>query len=238
MDCFFAREFAATFRATTPILGSSATFFQIPCFLPSLNWRALRKVFLSSKTSRTSGRITTRHSSPGRKTSAAPGLVLQIATANGSGECGDFICSVARAHFGRAVCRSFRFSFRNKTPQRQARRSESVLQRTRTRKKQNSTPHFTLRSNRFCLREFAAEKPIALLSLPAAAGEKALEFKRDPISPYADSMGSPSGSFCPRVTGGLARPRHPIRDFCEPFGRELLDLRTQFGVRDLICQRV
>jgi hypothetical protein len=77
---------------------------------------ALRKAFSSLKTSRTSGRITTRHCSPGRKTSAVPGPALQIATANVSGECGDFICSVARAHFGRAVCRSFRFSFPNKVP--------------------------------------------------------------------------------------------------------------------------
>src|ERR1700758_4831479 len=60
--------------------------------------------------------ITTRHSSPGRKTSAAPGLALLIATAKVSDGCGDFICSVARAHFGRAVCRSFRFSFQKKLP--------------------------------------------------------------------------------------------------------------------------
>ena len=78
------------------------------------------KAFSSLKTSRTSARITTRHSSPGRKTSAAPGLVLQIATASVSGECGDFICSVARAHFGRAVCRSFRFCFRKKYRHRNA----------------------------------------------------------------------------------------------------------------------
>src|SRR5205823_368446 len=84
---------------------------------------------------------------------------------------GDFTCSVARAHFGRAVCRCFRFFFRKKISQRQARRSESVLQRTRTRKKQNSPPHFALRSNRFCLREFAAEEPNALLSLAAVVGE-------------------------------------------------------------------
>src|SRR5436189_4884475 len=31
--------------------------------------------------------------------------------ADRSGECGGFICSVARAHFGRAASRSFRFSF-------------------------------------------------------------------------------------------------------------------------------
>jgi cyclopropane fatty-acyl-phospholipid synthase-like methyltransferase len=36
--------------------------------------------------------------------------------ANGSGECGDFTCSVALAHLGRAVCKSFRFSFRKKMP--------------------------------------------------------------------------------------------------------------------------
>jgi len=36
--------------------------------------------------------------------------------ANVSGECGDFTCSVAQAHFGRAVCRSFRFCFQNKLP--------------------------------------------------------------------------------------------------------------------------
>src|SRR5256885_13406901 len=89
----------------------------------------------------------TRHSSPGRETSAAPGPVLQIATANVSGECGDFICSVARAHFGRPVCRSFRFSFPKKVPPRQP----------QARKKRNSTPHFTLRSNRFHFREFAVE---------------------------------------------------------------------------------
>jgi hypothetical protein len=41
-----------------------------------------------------------------------------------------------------------------------------------------------------------------------------------------------------RGIAGLACSRHPIRDFGEPFGRELLDLRTQFGVRDLICQRM
>jgi hypothetical protein len=61
-------------------------------------------------------RITTRHCSPGRKTSAAPGLASQIATANGSGACGDFTCSVARAHFGRAVYRCIRFSFPKKLP--------------------------------------------------------------------------------------------------------------------------
>src|SRR5436190_11871411 len=116
MDCFFAREFAATFRVSIPIPGSNATFSQTPCFLPSLTWLALRKVFSSSKTSRTSGRITTRHSSPGKKTSAAPGPALQIVTANVSDACGDFTYSVARAHFGRAVCRFFRFSFPKKTP--------------------------------------------------------------------------------------------------------------------------
>src|SRR6266513_6148893 len=94
-------------------------------------------------------RITTLPCSPGRKTSAAPGPASQIVTANVSDGCGDFTCSVARAHFGRAVCRCFRFFFRKKISQRQARRSESVLQRTRTRKKQNSPPHFALRSNRF-----------------------------------------------------------------------------------------
>ena len=36
----------------------------------------------------------------------------------------------------------------SQVPPRQARLSESVLWRTRARKKQNSTPHFTLRSNR------------------------------------------------------------------------------------------
>src|SRR5438874_805533 len=116
MDCFFARAVGATFRAFTPIPGSSATFSQTPCFLPSLTWLALRKASSSSKTSRTSGRITTRRSSPGKKTSTAHGTALQIATANVSGECGDFIYSVARAHFGRAVCRSFRFSFPKRTP--------------------------------------------------------------------------------------------------------------------------
>src|SRR5436190_2303685 len=171
MDCFFARESAETFHASTPIPGSSATFSQTPCFLPLPICRALRKAFSLLKTSRTSGRITTLPCSPGRKTSAAPGPASQIVTANVSDGCGDFTCSVARAHFGRAVCRCFRFFFRKKISQRQARRSESVLQRTRTRKKQNSPLHFALRSNRFCLREFAAEEPNALLSLAAVVGE-------------------------------------------------------------------
>src|SRR5215813_4338379 len=114
MDYSFAREFAETFRASTPIHGSSATFSQTPCFLPSLALRAVRKACSSLKTSRTSGRITTQHSSPGRKTSVAPGPALPIATANVSGGCGDFIFSVAREHFARAVCRSFRFSFQRR----------------------------------------------------------------------------------------------------------------------------
>jgi hypothetical protein len=41
-----------------------------------------------------------------------------------------------------------------------------------------------------------------------------------------------------RATAGSAGSRHAIRDFYEPFGRELLDLGAQFLVRDLICQRV
>jgi hypothetical protein len=114
MDCFFARESAETFRASTPIPGSSATFSQTPCFLPSLALPVLRKAFSSLKTSRISGRTTIRHCSHGRKTSAGPGPGLQIVTANVFGGCGDFICSVARARFGRAVCRSFRFSFQKK----------------------------------------------------------------------------------------------------------------------------
>src|SRR6266480_2734760 len=114
MDFFFARESAETFHASTPIPGSSATFSQTPCFLPSLNWRALRKAFSLLKTSRTSGRITTLLCSPGRKTSAAPGPASQIVTANVSDGCGDFTCSVAQAYFGRAVCRCFRFSFPKK----------------------------------------------------------------------------------------------------------------------------
>jgi cyclopropane-fatty-acyl-phospholipid synthase len=85
--------------------------------LPSLSQltRAAESVFIVEDI-RNMARITTRHCSPGRKTSAAPGLALQIATANVSGECGDFTCSVARAHFGRAVYRSIRFSFRRKLP--------------------------------------------------------------------------------------------------------------------------
>src|SRR5436189_50253 len=38
------------------------------------------------------------------------------AAARSLGEYGDFTCSVARAHFGRAVCRFFRFSFPKKIP--------------------------------------------------------------------------------------------------------------------------
>src|SRR4030095_14686127 len=116
MDFFFARGFAETFRAFTPIPGSNATFSQTPCFLPSPALRALRKAFSSLRTSKTSGRITTQRSSRGRKTFAAPGPGLRIVTANVSGGCGDFICSVAQAHFARAVCRSFRFSFQKKVP--------------------------------------------------------------------------------------------------------------------------
>jgi hypothetical protein len=112
MDYSSAREFAETFRASTPIHGSRATFSQTPCFLPSLALRVPRKAFLSLKTLVISGRITPQPSSRGKKTSAARGLGSPIATANVSDGCGDFICSVARAHFGRAVCRSFRFFFR------------------------------------------------------------------------------------------------------------------------------
>src|SRR5437870_690739 len=43
------------------------------------------------------------------------------------------------------------------TPSGQARCSESVLWRTLTRKRQNWTPHFTRRSNRFSLGEVAGE---------------------------------------------------------------------------------
>src|SRR5256885_5636878 len=57
-------------------------------------------------------------------------------------------------------------------PSGQARCSESVLWRTLTRKRQNWTPHFTRRSNRFSLGEVAGrEMSNVLLSLPAVVGE-------------------------------------------------------------------
>ncbi len=71
-------------------------------------------------------------------------------------------------------------------PSGQARCSESVLWRTLTRKKQNWTPHFTLRSNRFSLREFAAEnlkcpaQPAQSLPAVTSGGRRLSEFRRDP----------------------------------------------------------
>ena len=86
MDYSFAREFAETFRASTPSMDQAATFSQTPCFLPSLALRVPRKACSSLNTSRTSGQITTRPSSRGKKTSAARGLGSPIATANVSAD--------------------------------------------------------------------------------------------------------------------------------------------------------
>src|SRR5881392_2413967 len=82
--------------------------------------------------SRTSGRTMTKRCSRGKKTSAAPGRVLLNVTANVSGGCGDFICSVVPAHSEHAACTPSRCSFR-KT-------SLETMSATRERR----SPHCTL----------------------------------------------------------------------------------------------
>src|SRR5438034_4908940 len=131
-DCFSARESAATLLDSLPIPGSRATFFQTLFFHRRLSLCAPRKVFSSWTMSRTSGRTMTKRCSRGKKTSAAPGRVLLNVTANVSGGCGDFICSVVPAHSEHAACTPSRCSFR-KT-------SLETMSATRERR----SPHCTL----------------------------------------------------------------------------------------------